>query len=373
MATFTLLPKDNPHQVLRLYRTLMAYGFYLIAYLILCFAIRMGLLQFSTFLWFAAGTTLLYLVFYTILRSGLNLRLRDPSLTMTQMLISVFIILVMMYNCDEIRWVFVTMFMVVFLFGIFRLRSGQFLIVVIFSITGYAAMVALLVQNKSDIYVKQEVFQWLAFSGMLPFFALMANYINSIRRKLEESLQIIKQMASHDELTGVFNRRRLMEKLDDEKNRVDRAGHSFCICMLDIDFFKNVNDTLGHLCGDEVLKSFAKIACDGLRSTDYLARYGGEEFVLVLPHTAPVGAWQYCERLRYRIEKAELLTASPTFRITVSIGLTEYLQGENIAETIDRADQSLYLAKRRGRNRIEMIDERGNAFDANQALQFSLD
>lgn len=356
MANFTLFPHDDPRQRLRIHRTFMAYGFYLLAYVILLFAVAQDLIELHLYLWFVLITTLTHAAFYLICRSGLNLKLHDPSMTLLQMHVALVNILVMMYFCDEVRWAFMMMFLVVFLFGIFRLHIWEFLCTVLFAMVGYAIMILLLVRSKPQINIKRELFEWLVLACILPFFSMLVGYINGLRRKLKESMLIIKQMATHDELTGVQNRRSLMAALEREKGRSDRGGETFCVCMLDLDFFKGINDTLGHSGGDQVLRIFARIVADGLRATDYLARYGGEEFVLVLTQTELPGAAHLAELLRGKIAMAEFPEFGSAFRITVSIGIAEYAPDEAVSQTIDRADQALYLAKHKGRNRVEHID-----------------
>lgn len=358
MARFTFFPENDPKQTLRIRRTFMAYGFYLLAYLILLFAICQELMELRIYLWFVLITTLTHVVYYLICRSGLNLKLHDPSMTLLQMHVALVNIIVMMYFCDEVRWAFMLMFLVVFLFGIFRLHIWEFLCTVLFAMAGYAVMIGLLVRNKPQINFRHELFEWLVLAGILPFFSLLVGHINTMRRKLKESMLIIRQMATHDELTGVQNRRSLMAALEREKGRTDRDGETFCVCMLDLDHFKGINDTLGHVGGDRVLVNFARLVSEGLRGTDYLARYGGEEFVLVLPGTSLLGAVTVAEQLRGRVATEEFPEFGPAFRITVSIGIAEYTSEEDVAQTIDRADQALYMAKRKGRNRVEHIDSR---------------
>jgi diguanylate cyclase (GGDEF)-like protein len=125
--------------------------------------------------------------------------------------------------------------------------------------------------------------------------------------------------------------------------------------MMDIDEFKKVNDTLGHLVGDTVIKEVARITKDTLRMTDYCGRYGGDEFILILTQTKKEGAMTYAERIRRRIEKTRHREWGDDFHISVSIGVTEYFRQEDPARTITRADEALYLAKNSGRNRIEFL------------------
>ena len=162
-------------------------------------------------------------------------------------------------------------------------------------------------------------------------------------------------MAIRDELTGLYNRRHVLELLDHEKNRSSRGGGIFCLAILDIDHFKNVNDTYGHLVGDAVLQAVATTMKTTMRNTEYCARYGGEEFLIVLTQTNIEGALIGVERVRKNIEKLPFPDVGSDFKITVSIGISEYKMREEIDVVIARADKALYLAKKGGRNRVESV------------------
>ncbi len=171
--------------------------------------------------------------------------------------------------------------------------------------------------------------------------------------EIEAAMQTIRELAIRDELTGMFNRRHLMELLDYEKNRSSRSGSIFCLAMLDIDHFKNVNDIHGHLAGDAVLRAVATTIQTTMRNTDFCGRYGGEEFLLVYTQTNTTGAINSAERLRSRVESMQFPEIGTDFRITVSIGLAEYRPNEDPLKVIARADAALYRAKNSGRNRVE--------------------
>jgi diguanylate cyclase (GGDEF)-like protein len=160
-------------------------------------------------------------------------------------------------------------------------------------------------------------------------------------------------MAIRDELTGLYNRRHVRELLEHEKNRSLRGGDIFCLAMLDIDHFKNVNDTYGHHAGDEVLKAVATTIKTTMRITEFCGRYGGEEFLIILPQTDIKGAFIGAERVRTNIENTLFPDIGPDFKITVSIGLSEYKMEKDIDDVIAHADEALYRAKKGGRNRVE--------------------
>ncbi|MFC4932657.1 diguanylate cyclase [Massilia sp. GCM10023247] len=170
--------------------------------------------------------------------------------------------------------------------------------------------------------------------------------------KLEQALGTINELALRDELTGVHNRRYLMGLIEKEKERADRNGRAFCLCLLDIDFFKRVNDTYGHSAGDAVLRAVARTVEAQVRGSDCFGRYGGEEFLLMLPETPAADALVLTERVREAIEKLRCLEAGSEIALTVSIGVAEYRMGEAIGLSVGRADEALYLAKSSGRNRV---------------------
>lgn len=206
--------------------------------------------------------------------------------------------------------------------------------------------------------------------GMVPAdsfftFGLMTAIWNiafgSLRRNLSEShrglsmaYDTIKHMATHDELTGVLNRRHLVEVLSAEKARAERYGGLWSVCMIDLDNFKRVNDKLGHSSGDLVLREFARAAQRIKRPTDAFGRYGGEEFMLILVQTGADAAVLAAERLRTLAEILRFNGLDPNFRMTISIGVAEARSDESWQATLDRADQALYRAKQGGRNRLAL-------------------
>lgn len=164
------------------------------------------------------------------------------------------------------------------------------------------------------------------------------------------------RLASIDSLTGAFNRRTFMEMAERELARAKRSGQPLGLMFLDVDHFKAVNDTYGHLSGDLVLREFKLVAERCLRQQDVLGRYGGEEFCVLLPDTDHAGAQVLAERMRQDIEKTMLcLPGGETLRITVSIGVSTIARGLDavtIDKLIESADCAVYQAKQQGRNRV---------------------
>jgi two-component system cell cycle response regulator len=161
----------------------------------------------------------------------------------------------------------------------------------------------------------------------------------------------IYRMTIIDGLTGVFNKRYFLEALGRETARAQRYGRPLSILMFDIDHFKRVNDTYGHLAGDYVLQSLARVISTRARREEIFARYGGEEFVILLPETQKEGAMELAEQLRKRVSSHTFVFEAEEIPVTVSIGVST-VQDENIPENeiIRRVDEKLYLAKSEGRN-----------------------
>jgi diguanylate cyclase (GGDEF)-like protein len=175
--------------------------------------------------------------------------------------------------------------------------------------------------------------------------------------------RVLNEVSSRDTLTGLFNRGYVIEKLDSEINRAVRHGSPMALLMIDIDHFKNINDTFGHGVGDQVLQWVGKTLRDSCRVYDVPARYGGEEFCVVLPETRVGSTTVVAERIRSRFAASELTFGESAVHVTASIGIAglDSIPGaENLlspAALIDRADRALYSAKNRGRNRVELWDD----------------
>jgi diguanylate cyclase (GGDEF)-like protein len=170
------------------------------------------------------------------------------------------------------------------------------------------------------------------------------------RRDLERANLRLDRLASEDELTGLGNHRSLQEMLSHEQQLAVQTGSPLSVVMLDVDHFKKYNDVFGHLAGDAVLREVGGLLNSCTRKRDFAARYGGEEFVVVLPNTPATQAIEIADRIRHRIADHEW----PQGRITISAGIATMDLGIYSAnDLIQLADEALYAAKRRGRNRIE--------------------
>jgi len=206
-------------------------------------------------------------------------------------------------------------------------------------------------------------------AGLSVFIALIAYYTAAISKRLLEgirlqranaslaarlhvALQKVELDAATDALTGQGNRRALDELLKQQAALYDASGKSFSILMLDIDFFKSINDGFGHMTGDDALRAFVQRVREYLRPGDVCARFGGEEFVVVLPQTTLDEAREVAERLRLGVAHCPLLE-TPRVRVTVSIGVATLASGQTVGELLATADAAVYAAKKGGRNQVQ--------------------
>lgn len=164
----------------------------------------------------------------------------------------------------------------------------------------------------------------------------------------EAEVKLMK-LAITDSLTGVYNRTKFDAEFSNEFERAKRYKHPLCIVILDIDHFKKVNDTYGHVEGDKVLRKIAKITKSITRENDIFARWGGEEFIILLPESNVEDAKEFADRLRFKIQTSDFEKAKG---LTASFGVSHYLEGESGSDFIKRADSALYKAKEQGRNRV---------------------
>ncbi|MDI6741049.1 MAG: GGDEF domain-containing protein [Candidatus Edwardsbacteria bacterium] len=179
---------------------------------------------------------------------------------------------------------------------------------------------------------------------------------NEQKTRLLEQLQMqareLEQQSREDGLTGLYNRRYLDFRIENEFARAKRYNRNLAVIMGDIDLFKRVNDTYSHLVGDEVLKVIAHLFRENLREVDFVARYGGEEFVMLLPETPSNGAIMVCERIRSEIEHYNWGAVRPGLKVTMSFGLANDVSVKDHNEMLGKADAKLYEAKKNGRNQV---------------------
>ena len=187
-------------------------------------------------------------------------------------------------------------------------------------------------------------------------------------RELTKAYELLRIEASTDPLTQVSNRRQFLKTLSEEVDRALRYEHPISVAMLDIDHFKQVNDTYGHDAGDSALRVLSGLIISEFRTIDLVGRLGGEEFALVFPETEMAGARIACERLRVNIQSAQIPVDQSNIAITVSMGIASMTKDVTDSQVLlKRADEMLYTAKRNGRNKV-VIDRENFASDLSSPL-----
>ena len=204
--------------------------------------------------------------------------------------------------------------------------------------------------------ISNSIIAWIASMVIFKKYVnefLKQKKIESKNKKLNEINEQLRKMSTRDKLTGIYNRRKLEDILQDIYQKAERYNNEFSVILLDLDHFKKINDNYGHQVGDQVLKEVSSILLDSIRNVDYCGRWGGEEFLIILPETELGSAVTLAKRLRKEIEehifsKIDILTSS--------FGVASYSSKKKIKDIIKEADEALYAAKENGRNRVEKMD-----------------
>jgi diguanylate cyclase (GGDEF)-like protein len=313
--------------------------------------------------WFfvlSVGSTGFFLL--SVLR-GWNLRFKNRWLLWAQLLANYLIQLVFIIAAPRLWMIFLASSLVSFNYAMLGFTPQQFRRTWL----GFGATTALALWIGRERFAYPEltglniVLMWLFFFLAVRRLSLIGMQFSTLRDELSQrnkqltlSLARIQELASHDDLTGAFNRRHFMELLQDERERSHRTQQPYSVALFDLDHFKAINDRFGHAAGDSVLRDFCTLVQAHMRVTDRFARWGGEEFVLLMPVTTPVeSASLAVERIRSAVAAHAWtgIAALPAdFRLTVSAGVATSVAGEPVEALVARADTALYQAKRAGRN-----------------------
>jgi diguanylate cyclase len=348
---------------LRLGPFLMAAGSSLLTCVALFVCAFLDLLEWDVALEGVALIGAITLVFSAIFRSGLNRRFADPTLAAWQVAVAILFLAYILYRAGSAREGLILLYPLALLFGVLRLSAKRLMVLAVLALAAHGIVLHLsyLHDDYGEFDLDTAIAEFAVLMIVLPWFAVMGGYVNRLRlrltdtnRELSEALERIEQLAIRDELTGGYNRRFMLDALARERSRAERLREPFSVCLLDIDHFKSINDTLGHAAGDAVLQELPNVAGQGLRGVDVFGRFGGEEFLMVLPGTQVEGARLVAERVRAAIEAAQFPGVPAGRRVTVTVGVAERAPGEDIRTLLKRADRALYAGKGAGRNRVEV-------------------
>jgi diguanylate cyclase (GGDEF)-like protein len=300
--------------------------------------------------------------FFAVLsETHVNDRFEDHYLTIFQVGGHVGLQFGFLLAAPEIGYVFLSVLFLIFEFGALRMTSRQATIVWTLTMAGLAPIFLLTSTPIGMPFATslERLAAMLCYVLTIGQCAFLGLYGSSLRRMLyKRSFELkaankrIEELAELDELTGSFNRRCIMRMLDDEIARAQRVNTPCSIALIDLDWFKRINDGYGHPTGDEVLRTFAITVFANIRNIDKFGRYGGEEFLLLLPDTPGDSAARTLDRLREIIADLDWSAFSPGMRVTISAGVATLRRDESPDTFLARADSALYAAKARGRNRI---------------------
>jgi len=310
---------------------------------------------------YAASGLLSVAVYLVLSETGFTERFKDHYFVAAQATASMTLLLAFTWIAPEVGVMFLCTLFIVFNFSSLRSTPRQTAVVWTAMAAGLAGLFLL-----TDKPISMPHGSYLERFATMSVFILtigrcmfLGIYSSSMRQslyqsgqKLKEAYKRIEELAELDELTGSFNRRCIMRMLGDEIARAHRSKTPCSIALIDLDWFKRINDTYGHPTGDEVLRTFAISVFANIRNVDRFGRYGGEEFLLVLPDTPDEGAARILDRLRAIIADLDWSAFSPGMRVTISAGVATLAAGETADTFLARADRALYAAKAQGRNRI---------------------
>lgn len=310
--------------------------------------------------YFLCGLTVIG--FFAVLsETNFSDRFEDHYLTVFQVVSHVVIQLGFLLAVPKIAFAFISVLFLIFGFGALRMTSRQATITWTLATTGLIAVflftdlpVGMPVSTQTERLAAMLCFVLIigqcAYVGLFGSTLRKTLYRRSV--ELKAAYRRIEELAEVDELTGAFNRRCIMRMLEEEISRAHRLNAPCAIALIDLDWFKRINDAYGHPTGDEVLRTFAITMFANVRAIDRFGRYGGEEFLLVLPDTAQQSAVGMLDRLRAIIAELEWSAFSAGMSVTMSAGVTVLRANENSDNVLARADSALYAAKAQGRNRI---------------------
>jgi diguanylate cyclase (GGDEF)-like protein len=293
--------------------------------------------------------------------SGFTERFKDHYFVAPQSIISMIIMLVFTYIAPEVGVMFLCTLFVVFAFSSLRSTPWQTAVVWTAMALGLAWLFLLTdkpISMPHETYLERfaTMTVFILTIGRCMFIGIFSSAMRESLYKsglaLKEANKRIEELAELDDLTGSFNRRCIMRFLDDEVARAHRTNVPCSIALIDLDWFKRINDTFGHPIGDEVLRTFAITVFANIRGVDRFGRYGGEEFLLVLPDTPDDVALRLLDRLRQIIASLDWSAFSPGMRVTISAGVATLRPNETPDALLARADSALYQAKAQGRNHI---------------------
>ncbi|MEY4562964.1 MAG: hypothetical protein RLZZ618_2241 [Pseudomonadota bacterium] len=311
--------------------------------------------------WWTAVLAGGFVLFFLVIRVGRNLQFEDPSLTVPQMIFAIVCGAGGYAIAGQGRGGAFPILMVVFMFGMYSLRPEQVWRVGLLAVLLMGTTMGVMSHVDPVVYVPSvEWSHFLMIAVMVPAVAVLTGQLSRmrdrLRRQKEElatALSRIQDLATRDELTGLINRRHMVELMEQELQRGVRSGQTFCIALLSLDDWRELRAARGEAFGDQVLQAFSREALGVIRISDLLSRWNGAQFLLMLSDTRASLARLSLERLSVAIHGMQIDIVSPALHPAFSVGMTEHRAGESVAQTIERAEHALANAQAVG-NKVVM-------------------
>lgn len=350
---------QDPRMRLRLMRTLISSFVYALCIGGQAWAAAQGLVSPSAALLFGAAMGAGNFGFYLLIRSGASTEWRDPAVSLPQSVFAIGSVAIAYSLNPEVRGMVMSIGAFVLMYAAFSLspRRCQLLGWITAGVLGLTMWVNATL-DPVHFPPSVELLHFVFALFLLPTFGVVSGELARLRIDLQRqrsalrvALARLKTVATRDELTGLPNRRYLLERITQETLRTRRSGGSIGVALIDLDHFKRVNDTHGHAAGDAVLVRFASVAACCLRESDIVARWGGEEFLVAMPDSTLADVDAAMRRLREALADPKVWIDCPGGPVTFSAGVTEHAGPERFEHAVDRADGALYDAKTAGRDR----------------------
>lgn len=359
-----LLGRDD-HQRLRASQSLLALLLVSLFGVVQQFQVAAGMVDATAAKWLSIWSLGSSLTSFMIIRSGFNLRLApaEPSMTFPQCAAQITSVCWSYAITGPTRGGLLAILILILEFaGLFRLESRSTRLLSLYAFLLLVAAMGWRVgiagqPNDAAVELVNFAFALTVLAGanlIAARFGAMRARLSRQKAELTAALELNRELATRDMLTGLLNRRAMVEMLVRPAPRTLRGDGKMALAILDIDHFKRINDSCGHHVGDAVLHRFAHLLADAVRKGDMLARWGGEEFLLLMPGTCEHEGVQAMARLRALVAAEDWAALTGRLPVSFSAGLTSLVQGDDHETAIERADRALYRAKNAGRDRVEV-------------------
>jgi diguanylate cyclase (GGDEF)-like protein len=358
----------QPNDRRRLYRLTMVGTVganYLLDTILLTLFVLSGTIQAMAPICFGLAGLGHVILFSTLHWSGFSERFKNRHMTIWQMAYGIGVQMIGIMLAPQITPYFMAIIFVIFAFGTLRISFREALFAWLLA----CVAIALTIYFKSDVRLalpNPSTMEYLlvsvSFSLILLRSIALGYYASVLRKRIYDISRTFQNDAIHDELTGIHNRRALIDILAEQHSLFLRKGIPCSFAMIDVDHFKRINDNFGHAIGDDILKTFAKKLSEQIRESDKLVRYGGEEFLLIMAATNLCEAKRMAQRIRIEISQTQWSVLPDGYILTVSIGLAELMQYDHANDAVTRADNALYEAKDTGRNRVVIYSSKPSSY-----------